>query len=119
MKQALALILAGSAFGAATAGHAAPVPAAPVPAAHALRLADPAPQPAAPILVDDGDEGGGWLLSNGGGSDDGNGGGSDSDDCNPDEDATCTAANAAPAGTTAPPKNGLFTDGTAPVVTSN
>ena len=71
-----------------------------------------------PLPVDDDGEDGGWLWSNGDGSDDGNGGGSDSDDCNQDDPA-CAAGNAAPAGTVAPPRNGLFTDGSAPVVKSN
>jgi len=114
MKQALALILAGCAFGAASQTNAATVPAA-----HALPLAGAAGPEAAPILVDEDGEDGGWFWSNGGGSDDGNGGGSDSDDCNAVDDPACAAGNAAPAGTTAPPKNGLFTDGTAPVVKSN
>ena len=46
----------------------------------------------------------------------------DDDDCEEEDDDDCAAApngNAAKAGTVAPPKNGLFTDGTAPVVKSN
>ena len=38
----------------------------------------------------------------------------DDDDC-----ASATTGNASKAGTAAPPRNGLFTDGTAPVVKSN
>ncbi len=45
------------------------------------------------------------------------------DDCQGDDDEGACAAgdagNPAKAGTVAPPKNGLFTDGTAPVVKSN
>lgn len=47
----------------------------------------------------------------------------DDDDCEDDDEGegcvTGAAGNAAKAGTVAPPKNGLFTDGTAPVVKSN
>lgn len=93
------------------------------------------------VLVDGSDEddegGGGWLGSWGeyeGGDDDAGGdggeggddaGGDGGDDCDEDEDggagacAGTGAGNAAKAGTVAPPKNGLFTDGTAPVVTTN
>lgn len=73
-----------------------------------------------------------WPVSNGGssddanggssGSDDGNGGGSD--DCEEGDDAggACgfgASGNAAPAGTVAPPNNGLFTNGTAPKAITN
>lgn len=116
MKQALALLLAGGTLGLGTHAGAGTAPAA----AHPVILEGPAHSSAIrPLPVDDdGEDGGGWLWSNGDGSDDGNGGGSDSDDCNPDDPA-CAAGNAAPAGTVAPPKNGLFTDGSAPVVKSN
>jgi hypothetical protein len=73
----------------------------------------------APLILidDDGDEGDGswfWSLSD------------DDDVCEEDDDEEgeddCSAGaadNAAKAGTAPPPKNGLFTDGTAPVVKSN
>lgn len=124
MKQALALILAGGTLGLAADADAGTAPLA----AHAFAFEDAASSAAAPPpqRVEDDAEGRAWLWSIGGGSDDGNGdgsdegngGGSDSDDCNRDDPA-CAAGNAAPAGTVAPPRNGLFTDGTAPVVTSN
>ena len=61
------------------------------------------------LIDDDGDEGeGGWFWSQSG--DDEEGG----DDC-----TAGTVGNAAKAGTAPPPKNGLFTNGTAPVVKSN
>mgnify|MGYP001764878919 CR=1 FL=1 len=46
----------------------------------------------------------------------------DDDDCGDDDEDSCAAGaagDAAKAGTVPPPKNGLFTDGTAPVVKSN
>jgi hypothetical protein len=47
----------------------------------------------------------------------------DDDDCEgEDEEDNCASAtpgNASKVGTVAPPRNGLFTDGTAPVVKSN
>lgn len=123
MKQALALVLAGGTLGLAPDADAGTAPRQ----AHAFVLEDADTGSAAhPLLVDDDGEGGSWFWSTGGGSDDGNGGGSDegngggsgSDDCNLNDPA-CAAGNAAPAGTVAPPKNGLFSDGTAPVVKSN
>ena len=121
MKQALALILAGSTFGLASEAMAG----GSVPAVHRFVFEGPGAQgdgsERALRVSDDGDEdGGGWLWrGNGGGSGsgEGNGGGS-SDDCNSDDPA-CMAGNAAPAGTVAPPKNGLFTDGTAPRAVTN
>lgn len=123
MKQALALILASGTLGLAPDAEAGGIPPAAHPYVFDGQTADTTPRP---LLVDDDGEGDNWFWSNGGGSDDGNGGSSDdgngggsgSDDCNPD-DPLCAAGNAAPAGTVAPPKNGLFTDGTAPVVKSN
>lgn len=131
MKQALALVLASGTLGLAPDAEAGIAP----PAAHAYVFSDAAAgMPARPRLVDDnsgdwalfwangggsdGGNGGGSDGGNGGGSDGGNGGDSDGDDCNLNDPA-CAAGNAAPAGTVAPPKNGLFTNGTAPVVKSN
>lgn len=121
MKQALALILASGTLGLAADANAGTAPLA----AHGFVFEDAATADQ-PLLASDDGEGGSWLWSAGGGSDDGNGdgsdegngGGSDSDDCNLNDPA-CAAGNAAPAGTVAPPKNGLFTDGTAPIVKSN
>ena len=123
MKQVFALVLAGSAL---IAGQNALAATAPV-AAHGFAFDAPmaATGPSLPptLVSDDGEEGT-WFLSNGGGSGSGddNGGGSGSDDCNADDDPSCAlggAGNAAPAGTVAPPQNGLFTNGTAPQVKSN
>lgn len=123
MKQALALILASGTLGLAPEADAGSAPQS----AHPFVFEGPDRATAAqPLLVDDDEDGGNWFWSagggsddgNGGGSDEGNGGGSDSDDCNLNDPA-CAAGNAAPAGSVAPPKNGLFTDGTAPVVKSN
>jgi hypothetical protein len=81
-----------------------------------------APDARLTLIDDDGDEGEAnwfWSLS---GEDD------DDDECEDDDEGggeggdNCTAGaagNAARAGTVAPPKNGLFTNGTAPVVKSN
>jgi hypothetical protein len=73
------------------------------------------------ILVDDDgddDEGeGGWLSSDDEDDDEEDG------DCEADDDeddcSSATTGNASKVGTTAPPRNGLFTTGTAPVVKSN
>jgi hypothetical protein len=80
-----------------------------------------APDAPLTLIDDDGDEGeGGWFWSQSGEDDE------DEDDCEEDDDdeggddcTTGAGGNAAKAGTIAPPKNGLFTDGTAPVVKSN
>jgi hypothetical protein len=71
--------------------------------------------PDAIVTLIDGDAGGATADDRDGSEDD------DDDDCE-DEDEPCaanSAGNAAPAGTVAPPTNGLFTSGTAPVVKSN
>jgi hypothetical protein len=71
------------------------------------------------ITLVDGDEEGGWIWQWGEDDDDED----EDDDCEDDDDddncATGAAGNAAKAGTVAPPQNGLFTNGTAPVVKSN
>ena len=70
------------------------------------------PDPQLTLIDDDEDEDGGSLWSS---SD-------DDDECGDDDEGSCAAGaagDAAKAGTVAPPKNGLFTDGTAPVVKSN
>lgn len=79
--------------------------------------------PGAPLTLidDDGDEGeGSWFWSLSDDDDD------DDDDCEEDDDdeggddcSARAADNAAKAATVPPPQNGLFTDGAAPVVTSN
>lgn len=129
MKQALALIFASGTFGLVSDADAATAPLA----AHAFVFESAGARAMGqPLRAGADGEGGGWLWSAGGGSDDGNGSGSDdgngggsdegngggSDGCN-GQDPACAAGNAAPAGSVAPPRNGLFTDGTAPVVKSN
>jgi hypothetical protein len=121
MKQVFALVLAGSAL---IAGQDALAATAPV-AAHGSAFDTPmaAKDPSLPPtrVSDDGEEGT-WFFSNGGGSESGDDNGGDSDDCTVADDPSCAlggAGNAAPAGTVAPPQNGLFTNGTAPQVKSN
>jgi hypothetical protein len=66
--------------------------------------------------------GGSSDATNGGGSDDGNGGGSDDCEEGGEGDDACglgASGNAAPAGTVAPPSNGLFSNGTAPKAITN
>ncbi|GAB1479941.1 hypothetical protein MASR2M74_25110 [Paracoccaceae bacterium] len=115
MKLAFAILLMTTALGAGSASFAAGQGPWLPPGTSLFRQAAPG---AALTLIDDNeDESGGWLWS---GSDD-----DEDDDCEEDDDegedvcAAGAAGNAAKAGTVAPPKNGLFTDGTAPVVKSN
>lgn len=101
MKLALSLLLIGTTLGTAPTAFAGTQGPASVlhPAAEAdatLTLID----------SDDDDDTGGWLWPKSRGDDEG--------DC-----AVGTNGNASKAGTVAPPKNGLFTNGTAPVVKSN
>ena len=132
MKQAITLLIASSAIslaGAAFAGAAAGP-------AHAFVFegptADTAPTTAAPLWRvsgddDEGEDGEGWFFSKPAGDesdDEGEDGDGEDDDCDADddEDGGCTAGaagNAAPVGTVAPPRNGLFTNGTAPQVKTN
>lgn len=67
------------------------------------------------VTLVDGDEEGGWIWQWGEDDDDED----EDDDCEDDNCATGAAGNPAKAGTVAPPQNGLFTNGTAPVVKSN
>lgn len=113
MKLALSLLLIGTTLGTAPTAFAGTQGPASVlhPAAEAdatLTLID----------SDDDDDTGGWLWPKSRGDDD------DDDDCEEEDDdegdcAVGTNGNASMAGTVAPPKNGLFTNGTAPVVKSN
>ena len=115
MKLALALLLIGTTLGTGPAAFAVGqgLPAS----AHAVL--HPAAEPGATLtLIDsDDDDKAGWLWPKSHDDDE------DDDDCdeNGDEDDNCKegAANIAKPGTVAPPKNGLFTDGTAPMVKSN
>jgi hypothetical protein len=120
MKLALALLLMTTTLGAGPAALAAAPLRVLNPAPEGVGLsAGQAPDSLLTLIDDDGDDDegeGGWLSS----SDDED---DDDDDCDADEDdddcASATPGNASKAGTTAPPRNGLFTDGTAPVATSN
>jgi hypothetical protein len=114
MKHAFALLLIGTALGtspAAFAGTHGP-----------SALLHPAAEPGAALTLidsDDDDDTGGWLWPKSRGDDDDD---DEEDDCEEEDDDDCAAGpngNATKAGTVAPPKNGLFTDGTAPVVKSN
>lgn len=128
MKLVFALVMMSTALGGGTLANAfgpgrvlMPDPAVIGPKAD--QTADPKPT----LVDDDGDEDeddedddeneDGWLWSSGSGDDD------DDDDCEADDsEDDCTprtTGNAAKAGTVAPPRNGLFTDGTAPAVTLN
>lgn len=116
MKTTFALLLASGALAATQAG-AATAFAAPV-AAHGMAIDSTAPAPETAVLLagSDSDEGGWLWLAEDDEDDDSSG----EDDCDPVKDPSCAqGGNAAPAGKVAPPKNGLFTDGTAPVVKSN
>ena len=117
MKTALALVLAGGVLGFAADAQAGTIPATP----HPQKAEGPISGTLAAVLID-GDDG--WVWSNGGGSDSGddNGDHSEGGDCPVETDDDCldgTMGNAAPAGSVAPPRNGLFTNGTAPQVRSN
>jgi|GEM_PF-2598899 len=118
MKQAIALLLTSGALGLGGATFAEAAQAS----VHAFVFEGPAAGMAAQIwtVSDDDDEdeneGRSWF-----GSDDDD---EDSEDCDDehDDEGGCAAGgvgNAAPAGSVAPPKNGLFTDGTAPQAQTN
>jgi hypothetical protein len=120
MKLGVALLLMGTTLGAGSAAFAAGQGLSLIPDARlASRLA---PDVALTLIDDDGDEGdddseGGWFWSLSGEDDE-----DDDDDCDEGDDDDCvagSAGNAAKAGTAPPPQNGLFTNGTAPVVKSN
>ncbi|OYU19688.1 MAG: hypothetical protein CFE34_03875 [Rhodobacteraceae bacterium PARR1] len=108
MKLPLTLILLGSAM---AASAQTPMPLNP-PAVHARAITDVG-APLVQVSDEDDDEDGGWLSFGGDGSDE--------DDCDEDEEDCPTAGrgNAAPAGTVAPPANGLFGDGKAPTASTN
>lgn len=80
-----------------------------------------APDARLTLIDDDGDEGeGSWVWSKSDDDDDNDDACDEDDDDEGGDDCSAGAAdNAAKAGTAQPPKNGLFTDGTAPVVKSN
>lgn len=117
MKLAFALLLIGTTLGTGPAAFAA-VQGAPMTPRVVLH---PAADIGATLTLIDADEGeddddeGGWFWPKSHDDDEGD------DDCQEHDEACAagTAGNAAKAGTVAPPKNGLFTNGTAPVVQSN
>jgi len=120
MKNGFALLLASSAICLAGSAFAGGAPVT----AHAFVFEEATgaqADAARPILVDDDEEDddddeGGWFSS---AEDD-----EDDDDCDEDDgdEGGCLpggAGDPARAGSVTPPKNGLFTDGTAPKVISN
>lgn len=120
MKLALALMLMTTALGTGTVALAAAPGRNLMPAPKVVgQSADQAPDSMLILIDDDGDddEGKGGRLSSSDDEDD------DDDDCEGEDDedncASATTGNASKAGTVAPPRNGLFTTGTAPVVKSN
>jgi len=126
MKLALALLMMTSALGTGSVALAAAPGRNLMPDPEVVGLtAGQMPDSALILIDDDGDEDegedegeGGWLSSSDDEDDDDDDEGgeceAEDDDCAP-----ATTGNASKAGTVAPPRNGLFTDGTAPVVKSN
>lgn len=127
MKLALALLIMTSALGAGSVAFAGAPGRNLMPHPEVVGLvAGQMPDSALILIDDDGDEDedeneGGWLWSSD--DDDDDDGEDEDDDCEAGDDdddcAPATTGNASKAGTAAPPRNGLFTDGTAPVVKSN
>ena len=124
MKLALALLMMTSALGTGSVALAAAPGRNLLPDPEVVGLTSGQAPASALILVDDDgdeDEGegeGGWLSSSADEDDDDDGGDCEAED-DDDDCASATTGNASKAGTAAPPRNGLFTDGTAPVVKSN
>lgn len=120
MKQAITLLLAGSAITLAGAAFAGAAPSG----AHGFVFDSQAAGSGATLMRVSGDddegEDGGWFWSKSASTES-----EDDDEGCEDEDedeggcAATGAGNAAPAGSVAPPKNGLFTNGTAPQVKTN
>lgn len=120
MKLAFALLLMSTTLGAGSAAFAAGQGLSLFP--DASLASRPAPDAALTLIDDEGADGdhngeGGWFWSLSGNDDE-----EDDDDCDEGDDDDCAAGgagNAAKAGSAPPPQNGLFTNGTAPVVNSN
>lgn len=113
MKLALTLLLIGTTLGTGSAAFAGALSLSTSQRSALYPVADPDAKLTL-IDSDDDDDEGGWLWPKSHDDD-------DDDDCEED-DGDCAAGpngNAAKAGTVAPPKNGHFTDGTAPLVKSN
>jgi hypothetical protein len=128
MKLALALMLMTTALGPGTVALAAAPGRNLMPAPKVVgQSADQAPDSMLILIDDDGDdddEDGGWRSSSDDeDEDEDDDDDDDDDDCEGEDDedncASATTGNASKAGTVAPPRNGLFTTGTAPVVKSN
>ena len=123
MKLALALLMMTSALGAGSVAFAGAPGRNLMPDPEVVGLvAGQMPDSALILIDDDGDEDedeneGGWLWSSDDDDDDDEDGDCDAED--DDDCAPATTGNASKPGTVAPPRNGLFTDGTAPVVKSN
>lgn len=125
MKLALTLLLIGTTLGTSTAAFAGGQSLAMSPRSALYPGAEPG---AKLTLIDSDDDEGGWLWPKSHDDDDEDDEEEDEDE-DEDDDGDCeekgddceagTNGNAAKAGTVAPPKNGLFTDGTAPIVKSN
>jgi hypothetical protein len=113
MKLAFALLLMSTTLGAGSATFAAGQGLSLFP--DASLASRPAPDAALTLIDDEGEENddegeGGWFWSLSGDDDE------EDDD---DDRAAGGIGNAAKAGSAPPPQNGLFTNGTAPVVKSN
>ena len=123
MKLALALLMMTSALGAGSVAFAGAPGRNLMPDPEVVGLvAGQMPDSALILIDDDGDEDedeneGGGLWSSDDDDDDDEDGDCDAED--DDDCASATTGNASKPGTVAPPRNGLFTDGTAPVVKSN
>jgi hypothetical protein len=120
MKLALTLLLIGTSLGTGPAAFAADQSLPLAPRAVLYPGAEPGPMQTLIDADKDDDDEGGWFWPK---SDDDDDEDDEDDDCEEDDDEDdCEAGavgNTAKPGTVAPPKNGLFTDGTAPVVKSN
>jgi hypothetical protein len=116
MKLPLTLILLGS-----TLSAAAQTPMAPPPPTLQSQTVRDLGSPVLLVAEDEDDEDGGWLSF---GSDD-DSGGEDCDEDDGDDEENCAkdgtggSGNPAPAGSKAPPANGLFGDGKAPKASTN
>jgi hypothetical protein len=111
MKLPLTLILLGS-----TLSAAAQTPMAPPHPTVQRQSVDDLGSPVLLVAEDDDEDDSSWLSLGDDGSDD--------DECDAEEEENCPtggmgSGNAAPAGTVAPPANGLFGDGKAPTASTN
>lgn len=118
MKTASALLLISAAFVAGTVVLAAQQGREPTP--ESGMQSQTIPQIALSLIGDDDEETGSLSLSiSVADGDDDDEGDCDADDDEGDDCTSGVSGNAAKAGSVAPPQNGLFTNGSVPVVTSN